>query len=37
VDIEQRWALLLTKICRHWLGGKWLGHLPAEAGPLLSG
>jgi hypothetical protein len=35
--IEQRWALLLTHIFRHWLGGKWLGHLPAEAGSLLSG
>lgn len=35
--IEQRWALLLTHIFRHWLGGKWLGSLPAEAKPLLSG
>lgn len=36
-SIEQRWALLLTHIFRHWLGGKWLGVLPAEAEPLLSG
>jgi hypothetical protein len=35
--IEQRWALLLTHIFRHWLGGKWLGRLPAAAEPLLSG
>jgi hypothetical protein len=35
--IEQRWTLLLTHIFRHWLGGKWLGRLPAEAEPLLSG
>lgn len=30
--VNQRWALLLTHIFRHWLG-----HLPAEAGHLLSG
>jgi hypothetical protein len=35
--IEQRWVLLLTHIFRHWLGGKWLGSLPAEAAVLLSG
>lgn len=35
--IDQRWALLLTHIFRHWLGGKWLGPLPAEAALLLSG
>ena len=35
--IEQRWTLLLTHLFRHWLGGKWLGHLPDEAAPLLSG
>ena len=35
--IEQRWTLLLTHIFRHWLGGKWLGQLPSEAEPLLSG
>ncbi len=35
--IEQRWILLLTHIFRHWLGGKWLGELPADAERLLSG
>jgi len=34
---EQRWALLLTHIFRHWLGGKWLGQLPSAAKSLLSG
>lgn len=34
---QQRWRLLLTYIFRHWLGGKWLGELPPEAGMLLSG
>src|SRR5215472_4022221 len=29
--IQQRWTLLLTHIFRHWLGGKWLGALPAGA------
>jgi hypothetical protein len=33
----QRWNLLLTYIFRHWLGGRWLGELPPEAGLLLSG
>ena len=36
-SVGQRWTLLLTHIFRHWLGGKWLGSLPAEAEPLLSG
>ena len=35
--ILERWTLLLTHIFRHWLGGKWLGPLPIEAAPLLSG
>jgi hypothetical protein len=35
--IDQRWALLLTHIFRHWLGGKWLGRLPDGADLLLSG
>jgi len=35
--IEARWTLLLTPIFRHWLGGKWLGPLPPQAEPLLSG
>jgi len=34
---QERWRLLLTYIFRHWLGGKWLGELPPEAGLLLSG
>lgn len=34
---SQRWTLLLTYIFRHWLGGKRLGELPAEADLLLSG
>jgi hypothetical protein len=34
---EQRWQLLLTHIFRRWLGGKWLGELPPQAEPLLSG
>ena len=36
-SVLQRWELLLTHIFRHWLGGKWLGRLPPEAGLLLSG
>ena len=36
-SVEQRWTLLLTHIFRRWLGGKWLGQLPPEAEPLLSG
>jgi len=35
--IEQRWTLLLTRILRRWLGGKWLGQLPEGAGLLLAG
>ena len=34
---QQKWTLLLTRLLRHWLGGKWLPGLPAEAGLLLSG
>lgn len=34
---QQRWALLLTHIFRHWLGGKWLGPLPPDTAVLLSG
>jgi hypothetical protein len=34
---EQRWACLLTYIFRRWLGGKWLGQLPAQAEGFLSG
>ena len=33
----QRWAFLLTRLLRRWLGGKWLEGVPSEAAPLLSG
>jgi hypothetical protein len=33
----QKWSLLLTRLLRRWLGGKWLAGLPPEAAPLLSG
>lgn len=33
----QRWALLLTRLLRRWLGGKWLPGVPPEAAMLLSG
>jgi hypothetical protein len=36
-SIAQRWAFLLTRLLRHWLGGKWLQGVPPEAAPLLSG
>lgn len=35
--IPQRWAYLLTRLLRRWLGGKWLPGVPSEAAPLLSG
>jgi hypothetical protein len=31
------WALLLTRILRRWLGGKWLFGVPEDARLLLSG
>jgi len=34
---EEKWHLLLTRLLRHWLGGKWLSGLPPDAGLLLSG
>jgi hypothetical protein len=34
---EQCWTLLLTRILRRWLGGRWLGELPPPALLLLSG
>jgi hypothetical protein len=34
---EERWETLLTRIWRHWLGGKWLSGVPPSALPLLSG
>jgi len=33
----QRWTLLLTRLFRRWLGGKWLPGLPPEAALFLSG
>lgn len=35
--ISQRWAYLLTRLLRRWLGGKWLAGVPSEAAVLLSG
>lgn len=35
--ISQRWAFLLTRLLRPWLGGKWVPGVPPEAAPLLSG
>ena len=35
--VDQRWTLLLTRLLRHWLGGKCLPGLPDEAALLLSG
>lgn len=35
--IEQRWVVLLTRLLRRWLGGKWLTGVPPDAKPLLSG
>lgn len=35
--IKQRWCLLLTRLLRRWLGGKWLQGVPIEAEPLFSG
>ena len=34
---SQRWTLLLTRLLRRWLGGKWLPGLPEDARLLLSG
>ena len=36
-EVEQRWSLLLTRLLRRYLGGKWLPGLPPEAALLLSG
>jgi hypothetical protein len=35
--VDQRWTLLLTRLLRRWLGGKWLPGLPSDADLLLSG
>lgn len=34
---RQKWSLLLTRLLRRWLGGKWLPDLPQEAQLLLTG
>jgi hypothetical protein len=34
---QQAWSVMLTRIFRKKLNGKWLGDLPPEAGPLLLG
>jgi Transposase DDE domain group 1 len=34
---QERWETLLTRIWRHWLGGKWLSGVPPSAVPLLTG
>lgn len=36
-NVDQRWTLLLTRLLRRGLGGKWLPGLPDEAALLLSG
>ncbi len=36
-SVDQCWTLLLTRLLRRWLGGKWLPGLPEDAGLLLSG
>ena len=36
-SVIQRWTLHLTRVLRHWLGGKWLPYLPDDAKLLLSG
>ena len=36
-SVNQRWTLLLTRLLRRWLGGKWLPGLPDDADLLLSG
>jgi len=33
----QRWTLLLARVLRHYLGGKWIEDLPPDARQLLSG
>ena len=35
--VEPRWTLLLTRLLRHGLGGKWLSGLPEGAELQLSG
>ena len=33
----EKWSLILTRVLRRWLGGKWLDGLPKDANFLLSG
>ena len=33
----EKWSLILTRVLRRWLGGKWLDGLPKGADFLLSG
>ena len=35
--IKERWALLLTRLLRRWLGGKWITGVPPNAELVLSG
>jgi hypothetical protein len=35
--VSERWSLLLTRLLKRWLGGKWLDGLPSGAEPLFSG
>ncbi len=34
-SIDERWALLLTRLLRRWLGGKWITGVRKKAAPLL--
>lgn len=34
---QQKWSVILTRVLRRWLGGKWLDGLPPDAYLLLSG
>jgi len=36
-NVNQKWTLLLTRLLRRWLGGKWLPGMPEEAEQMLSG
>ena len=35
--VIEKWSLILTRVLRRWLGGKWLDGLPKDANFLLSG
>ena len=36
-SVLEKWTLKLTRLLRHWLGGKWLPGLPSKAALFLSG